>query len=69
MAEADHLAADLVIGPKDAGDAPRLERLAAAIAAPRPADVASAPDAKVPLSIPDTLASQRIARIEHVLVN
>ena len=67
MAEADHLAADLVIGPKDADDAARLERLAAAITTAQPPDETQA--ARVPSSIPDTMTSQRIARIEHVLVN
>ncbi|WP_029076736.1 FUSC family protein [Kaistia adipata] len=67
MAEADHLAADLVVGPKDPGDAARLQGLAASIATARPS--AADPAASLPSSIPDTLAAQRIARIEHVLVN
>lgn len=65
MAEAEHLGADLVVGPKDPADAPRLTRLATSIATPSGTD----PAANLPSPIPDTLASQRIARIEHVLIN
>jgi len=67
MAEADHLAADLVVGPKDAGDAARLRRIAAVIATAQPPG--EPPVATVPSPLQDTTASQRIARIEHVLVN